>query len=254
MLDNEGFSYFVAIVAGDDHENIIKQYDANREVEQYIKMKFDTKELQKLKSFYTELNKKLALESTTKEERDYYTEKAFLYKTMSPLDFYYEINDDEEFDEETGDVLSSKNPKGKFISCGIGLFMSIPFILKNGSTSFSARKGDIDWEKCHLANQNVYALAWDMVMGDRKPQNEEEDLIYTNMKNREWYFMKFGTRENYITTSTAFWGYAFVSEDIEWVEMEPHVNQFEWVSGFYDRFIKPLSDETLLTIYECKKC
>jgi hypothetical protein len=73
------------------------------------------------------------------------------------------------------------------------------------------------------------------------------------MKNREGYFMKFGTRENYIVTSTAFWGYAFVSENIEWIEMEPHVNQFEWVSNYYDRFIKPLSNDTLLTIYECKK-
>lgn len=253
MLENENFSYFVTVVAGDNHEEIIKEYDENKEVEQYIKMKFDVNELIKLKNFYVELNKKLALEAKDKEEQNYFAEKVFLYKNMTPLDFYYEINEDEEFDEETGDAISKKNPKGKFATCGIGLFMSIPFILKDGSTSFSARKRDIDWEKCHLANQNVYANAWDMVMGSKKPQNEEEDLIYTNMKNREGYFMKFGTRENYIVTSTAFWGYAFVSKDTEWVEMEPHVSQFDWVSHYYDRFIKPLPEDTLLTIYECKK-
>jgi hypothetical protein len=243
----------VAIVAGDNHKDIIGEYDENKEVERYIKMKFNKEELQKLKNFYIELNKKLALEATSDQEKNFYIETALQYKTMSLLDFYYEINEDEEFDAETGDALSTKNPNGKYVSCGIGLFMSVPFVLKDGTTSFSAKKKDIDWEKCHLANQNVYEAAWDMVMGSKRPQTEEEEIIYTNMKNRDGYFMKFGTRENYVTTSTAFWGYAFVSDSTEWIEMEPNVDQFEWVSNFYERFIVPLPDDTLLTIYECKK-
>lgn len=253
MLENESFSYFVTIVAGDNHKEIINEYNENNAVEQYIKMKFDVNELTKLRNFYVELHKKLALETTDKEEKNYHLEKAFLYKTMPPLDFYYEINEDEEFDEETGDVLSTKNPNGKFANCNIGSFMSVPFKLKDGSESFSARKKDIDWEKCHLANREVYESAWDMVMGSKRPQTEEETIIYENMKNREGYFMKFETKENYVVTSTAFWGYAFVSKENGWTEMEPNVNQFEWVNNFFDRFIDPLDDETLLTIYECKR-
>lgn len=253
MLENEEFSYFVTIVAGENHKNIIEKYNENNEVEQYVKMKFDVNELTKLKNFYVEFHKKLALESSNKEEKNYHIEKALLYKTMQPLDFYYEINEDEDFDEETGDVLSVKNPNGKFTSCGIGLFMSVPFCLKDGTTSFSAKKKDIDWSKCHLAHQDVYAAAWDMVMGSKKPENEEEQIIYDNMKNREGYFLKFGTRENYIITSTAFWGYAFVSETNGWSEMEIDTNQFEWVNDFFGRFIEPLDEDTLLTIYECKR-
>lgn len=253
MLENEEFSYFVTIVAGENHKDIIEKYNENNEVERYVKMKFDINELTKLKNFYVEFHKKLALETEDKEEKNFHIEKALLYKTMQPLDFYYEINEDEEFDEETGDVLSVKNPNGKFTSCGIGLFMSVPFCLKDGTTSFSAKKGDIDWSKCHLAHQDVYAAAWDMVMGSKKPETEEEQIIYDNMKNREGYFLKFETRENYIITSTAFWGYAFCSENLGWMEMEPNINQFEWVNGFFDNFIKPLNDDVLLTIYECKR-
>lgn len=253
MLDNERFSYFVTVVAGENHKDIIEEYNENNEVEKYIKMKFDINELTKMKNFYVELHKKLALECDNKEDKNYHIEKALLYKTMQPLDFYYEMNEDEEFDEETGDVVSVKNPNGKFVSCGIGLFMSVPFCLKDGTTSFSAKVGDIDWDKCHLANQEVYAAAWDMVMGSKKPETEEEHIIYENMKNRESYFMKFGTKENYVFTSTAFWGYAFCSKELGWLEMDHDTDQFEWVTTFFDRFIKPLSSDTLLTIYECKR-
>ena len=253
MLDSESFSYFVTIVAGDDHKNIIEEYNENNEVEKYIKMKFDINELNKMKNFYVELHKKLSLESINKEEKNYHIEKALLYKTMSPLDFYYTVNEDEEFDEETGDVLSVKNPNGKFVSANIGVFMSVPFVLKDGTTSFSARKKDVDWDKCHLANKEVYETAWDLVMGNKKPETEDEILIYENMKNREGYFIKFETKKNYVLTSTAFWGYAFCSEDKGWIEMDANDNQFEWVNNYFSRFIEPLNDDVLLTIYECKR-
>ena len=73
------------------------------------------------------------------------------------------------------------------------------------------------------------------------------------MKNRTMYFSKFKTKENYVIHSTAFWGYAFLSEKTGWKELEEHMNQFDWVSHFYDNFIKPLDENTLLTIFECKK-
>ena len=44
----------------------------------------------------------------------------------------------------------------------------------------------------------------------------------------------------------------FVDEN-KWTELDETTSQFEWVKNFYDRFIKPLDDNTLLTIFECKK-
>ena len=44
----------------------------------------------------------------------------------------------------------------------------------------------------------------EMVVEGSKPENETETLIYENMKNRTAYFQKFGTKENYVISSTAF--------------------------------------------------
>ena len=91
-----------------------------------------------------------------------------------------------------------------------------------------------------------------MVMEGKTPSNEEETIIYENMKNRTQYFQSFGNRETYVASNTAFWGYAFLSEDVEWIDMEEH-EQFSWIMQFYDLFIKPLPDDTILTIIECRK-
>ena len=70
------------------------------------------------------------------------------------------------------------------------------------------------------------------------------------MKNRMAYFDNFEDREHYIASMTAFWGLAFVDKS-GWYELDGKQKQFDWVVNFYDRFIKPLPDDTLLTIYEC---
>jgi hypothetical protein len=73
------------------------------------------------------------------------------------------------------------------------------------------------------------------------------------MKDKETYFKKFETKENYVISNTAFWGYAFLSEKTGWVDASDTNDQFVWMSEYYNMFIKNLPDDTLLTIYECKK-
>ena len=89
-------------------------------------------------------------------------------------------------------------------------------------------------------------------MEGKKPETDKEEKIYNNMKNRTGYFQKFGTKEKYVASCTAFWGYAFLDKS-GWKELEPDQDQFEWMISYWDRFIKPLPDDTLLTIYECTK-
>ena len=122
----------------------------------------------------------------------------------------------------------------------------------DGREVFQARKKDVDWAKMHLNGKKVYENAWDMVMGKKQPKTDEEKIIYENMRNRVEYFRLFETKDNYVMQSTAFWAYAFVDEN-KWTELDETTSQFEWVKNFYDRFIKPLDDNTLLTIFECKK-
>jgi hypothetical protein len=73
------------------------------------------------------------------------------------------------------------------------------------------------------------------------------------MKDKETYFKKFETKENYVVSNTAFWGYAFLSEKTGWVDASDTKDQFVWMAEYYNMFIKNLPEDTLLTIYECKK-
>ena len=90
-------------------------------------------------------------------------------------------------------------------------------------------------------------------MENSLPNDEHEKTLFDNMKDKITYFKKFETKENYVTSNTAFWAYAFLSDIIGWVDAEEEENQFTWMSNFYDIFIKNLPDDTILTIYECRK-
>ena len=90
-------------------------------------------------------------------------------------------------------------------------------------------------------------------MENSEPTNENEKQIYENIKARTASFEKFGTKENYVLSNTAFWAYAFVTTTGHWLELEDDMDQFVWVGKFYETFIEPLPDDTLLTIYECTK-
>ena len=128
----------------------------------------------------------------------------------------------------------------------------VPFITLDGNEVFQARKKDIDWNRIHLFGQEIYRRAWEMVMEKSEPMTDQEKNIFENMKNRTAYFEKFKDKKRYVTYATAFWGYAFV-DDNKWIDMDSEKDGYDWVSNFYERFIVPLDDNTLLTIYECRK-
>ena len=92
-----------------------------------------------------------------------------------------------------------------------------------------------------------------MVMEKSLPNDEQEKALFDNMKDKESYLENFKTKENYVVSNTAFWGYAFLSEETGWIDAEDSVNQFSWITEYYDKFIKNLSEDTILTIYECTK-
>ncbi len=251
-MNSDDYRHFVAIVAGDNPEELMFPYDANKQVEKYPVYKFaDAKLIQdRYLAMCESLLKGAELSDDEKKEvQEEYDE----IKAESPVEFFYEISEGYDYDDETGDAISTKNPHGKWKSFNIGKRFSVPFVTNSGEETYQAKKSDIKWDTIHLNGQEVYKRAWEMVMEGSKPENETEELIYNNMKNRTAYFRKFGTKENYVVSSTAFWGYAFLSEKTGWVELEDNQDQFEWVSNFYNRFIKPLPSNTKLTIFECTK-
>lgn len=252
-MNQDDFAHFVCIVAGENPEELMEPYGTlNGDGKKHVLFKYsEAKKLQERQiALYESLIQKAGLPApyvaSLKEElKD--------IKEMEPEDFFLTMTADYEHDPETGDAYTIENPNGKWRSYAMGKFFSVPFTTLTGEQLFQARKKDINWDVMHLSNQATYKGAWETVMEGRKPKDEQEQLIYDNMKNRTTYFEKYGDKKTYVISNTAFWGYAFLSEKEGWKELEPNINQFVWVSQFFDRFIEPLDDNTLITIYECVK-
>lgn len=249
---NDEFRHFVVIVAGDDPEAQMLPYDNQKQVEPYVVYKYA--DAQGLKDKYIQMYEALLKsDNLSAEERKETEAELEEIKEESPVEVFFEITEGYEYDEETGDAISRKNPQGKWKTFNIGHRFSVPFLKEDGTEAYQSIKSDVKWDLMHLSGQETYQRAWEMVMDSSEPQNETEQIIFDNMKNRRMYFLKFGTKENYVISSTAFWGYAFLSSKTGWVELDDDVDQFTWVSKYYDRFIKPLPNDTKLTIFECTR-
>ena len=236
--------HFNVLVAGVNHPSLMDRYDSNRMVEKYVAFEYAKAEEYR-KKFLEGLEEAAKYNPSVQENIDF-------IKNEDIDDFYLDLTEEYEYDPETGNAISTKNPDGKFDSYRIAGNFAMPFILKNGKETYSALKGDIDWEKMN-ADPTPYETAWDLVVGGKKPKNDYEKNIYENMKNRTAYFGAFGSKSDYVAMSTAFWCYAFVSDKNGWTEFGHSDNQVEWVKNFYKKFVKNLPDSTLLTLYECTR-
>ena len=236
-----------AIVAGINPDDVMLKYDSNKLVSPYIK--YNKSNSEALKTYHIMYCDAMLNHSTISED-----EKAFLLKDkqealkMTAEEFFDEYTSEYDHDKD-GNALSSENPNGKYSYCCKGKNFSEPFKLKNGNEAFQALKKDIQWDLMHLANQEAYKRAWEMVVDGSTPVNESEQYIFDNMRNRQAYFSNFKSKEEYVIYSTAFWASAFVTDE-EWIGIEPETDSYEWISNFYDRFIKPLPGNTLLTVFE----
>ena len=243
--------HFTAIVIGENPDETMKRYDSTLKVEPYVV--YYANQAAKYKNDYEQVYEALANDQTSPDYiRESYKESLDTIKNQTVDEFYEELTSDFEIDENTGDAICDVNPNGKYNTCRLGKNLSMPLIDLSGNEVFQARKKDIDWSKIHLANQDVYRVAWELVMEGRTPETDDEKTIYDNMKNRTEYFKFFGTKENYVMNSTAFWGYAFVDGE-HWFELEDNMSQIEWVKDFYDNFIKNLPENTLISVYECTR-
>jgi hypothetical protein len=251
MMTNDDYQHFVCIAAGENPDAVMKPYNKNDEVEPYVKYKF--KDAKKIKEKYIEIYEGILNNENETVDKESLQDIVDDLKDMTVDEFYEDLTDGLEIDEKTGDAISRENIDGKYSYYSLGKLFSIPFLTKDGREVFQARKSEIDWEKIHLSGGEIYKRAWEMVMEESEPTTDYEKTIFENMKDKTTYFDKFETKENYVVSNTAFWGYAFVSDKRGWMDASESDSQFTWMSCFYDMFIKPLPDDTLLTIYECKK-
>ncbi len=251
MMTNDDYQHFVCIVAGDNPDELMKPYDLREEEKPYVRYHY--KDAAKIKEKYVELYEGILNsdeETIDKEELQNIVDDL---KDMTVEEFYEQLTEGLTIDEVTGDAISTENRMGRFNYYELGKWLSVPFLLKGGREVFQAKKSDINWDKIHLGGGDIYRKTWEMVMEGIEPSTDYEKTIYDNMKDKKTYFKKFETKENYVVSNTAFWGYAFLSEKTGWVDASDTNDQFVWMAEYYNMFIKNLPYDTLLTIYECKK-
>ena len=251
MMTNDDYQHFVCIVAGNNPDELMKPYDKRNEEEPYVKYRF--KDAHKIKEKYVELYEGILKNDNETVDKETLREIIDDLKDMTTEEFYEQLTEGLEISEETGDAISTENRDGRFSYYELGKWFSIPFLLKDGREVFQAKKSEIDWDRIHLGGGDIYRRAWEMVMEESEPTTDYEKTIYENMKDKVAYFNKFEDKENYVISNTAFWGYAFVSDKQGWMDASESDSQFTWMSCFYDMFIDKLPNDTLLTIYECKK-
>ena len=277
------FEHFVLLVAGENPEEKFAQYNAAAEIEPYVLYKkSDAGEMRKHAMEYfknsaeqcDEEIKKIIdnldlSEAKTDEEKERLVEqntiginkmKAFFEARLEELenfdddeDFFNSLAEGKEVDAE-GNIIGRHNPDGKFSTIRVAGVFANPFRLHDGTEVYSAKKGDINWDAIHLALPavNTYTRLWDMCVDGDEPKNDIEKEMWLNMKERKDYFLNFENKDEFVASNTAFWAFAFIDPDGKYVDFEESgQKQFDWMTSFYEKFIEPLSDDTLLTLYEC---
>lgn len=241
--------FFSVMVVGDNHKELMDKYSLDLEVDSYVRyeyLKADKYQSNSIKALDNLLSHgdEIGLEPQVKESLE---RRIKTLKGMTPFEYYRELTEGMYYDEN-GNALSTENPNGHWKTARIGKNFSLPLKLKDGSESYSARCGDIDWDAMNEPTE-LYEAAWEMVVEGREPTNEQEERVYESMKDKSAYFSNFKNKEDYVTYSTSYWNYAFVNKD-GWVDM---VNEDErkWINNFYDRFIATIDPNDLVTIYEC---
>ena len=102
-------TYRTILVIGDNHEEIVKKYSADTKVKKYIKMKFadaekeHKKHVKLLETILTD--KRIPLSDS---QYDIYKEMYLLSNTMDDFQYFREITDGCEYDEETVDSFYNR--------------------------------------------------------------------------------------------------------------------------------------------------
>lgn len=243
---------FTLMVVSETPDEVIKKYDSNLEVEPYIKYYYSDiskyrKKAIKITQDLVDNSDKVGLTPFMKE---YFEDKVKSLRKLTDFEYYTSISSNCTFDKD-GNAISTANPQGKWSSCRIGRNLCIPLKLKNGTEVLQAKAGDVDWEKMHMVNVDIYTAAWQLFHKEREPQTAQEKQIYENIKNQKRYFEGFDCQEDYVNYCCSYWCYAY-ADDNKWEDADDHKN-YEWITTFYDRFVKKLKPDSLITIYECSK-
>lgn len=243
------------MVVGENHKELMDKYSVDLEVEPYVRYEY-------LKAS-TYLNTSLKTLSKMLENSDFIgiadmggnlknkiRERIKALQNISAFEYYKELTNGMYYDKD-GNALSTENPNGHWKTARIGKNFSLPLILYNGEKVYTAKACDINWKAMETPKE-MYIAAWETVMEGREPNGDAEKVVYNSMKDKTSYFSNFKTKEDYVQYSTSYWNYAYVDKN-GWFDIENVCkgDEKEWISTFFDRFVKKINPNDTITIYEC---
>ena len=250
----KGSQVFTVLVVGENPQELLKKYNMNLEVEQYVKYKYlDAK---KMKDNSTKIMEEIIASPKKFNLNDYFLDalkdRLRTLKEMTDFEYYQELTKGLFYDEN-GDALSTENPNGKWQTATLGKNFSLPLILKDGSQAHEGRANKVDWDAMHMNNTHVYEILWAMVKGGRTPSNEHERTLYENMKDNTNYFNKFKNVDDYVVHNCAYWNYAYLDEN-GWKDIDDGGKDTEWIATYFDKFIEPIRNKDVkVSVFECTK-
>lgn len=147
-----------------------------------------------------------------------------------------------------------------------GYFLDEDELENNTTKDFrvdSAHKKYIDFTKMHRTEENYNDAIryWELVVEGDEPKNEiENDIIKFSFYKPQYFIERYKNKETYAKCNSSFKTWAVLKDDV-WYEKgsmgmfamsdETHDEAVDWDLNFYDRFIKDLPEDTLLTIVDC---
>ena len=140
----ESNRHFTAIVVGENPDEIMEKYDLSKKVEPYVVYRLSDISKYKenaLKAYQHIANSEIMPESIREE----YKEKVLELEKMDDIDFYSQLTEDFELDDETGDAMCDVNPDGHYNVCRLGKNLAMPLIDKKDQEVFQARKNELDY-------------------------------------------------------------------------------------------------------------
>lgn len=243
-------NYFSVMVVGEEPDKLIKQFSKEITVDDYIVYKKN--ESKRLQENEINVLTKLKNLGTLSELQDVHiSARLEKIQNMNEDEYFFYLTENMKKDSE-GNAVSNVNPNGKYNFCTKARRFAIPFKLFDDTETFQARYEDINWNKMHMYNSITYETVWEIFKEGREPKTEEEITLYNNMLTLNNYFDKFNSKDEYVIYNTAFFHYAYVDEKNGWIDMDDENDSVKWITEFYDRFVAPLNNTDLITIYECR--
>lgn len=136
-------------------------------------------------------------------------------------------------------------------------------VMDKGSATDQAYVKDIDFSKMHRTEEsyNEALRYWELIVEEKEPKNaKEKEIVRFSFYKPSYYVDRYKDKETFAKCRSSFSMWAVVKDgvwyekgEMGWFAMsnETHDEALDWELNFFDRFLKDLPGDTLITVVDC---